>query len=115
MRPVATKQGSLPQRVDVAQRPIVRRHRTAERGDAGKLTGMIPGGAQRHRAAAADAGEEDALRVNVEAALGNFDAIEDARFGLVDRVAALAASSTTAARCGRCRCPAGRSPQSSAC
>jgi hypothetical protein len=66
------------QRVDMSQRTVACWHWTAKCGDAGELTGMIPGNAQGHRSAAANAGEKDSLGMDVEAAARNLDAREDA-------------------------------------
>ena len=86
---------------------MVRWQRSVERADAGEAAGVVPGDAHGHRAAAIAAGDEDSLRMDIEAALGGRDAVGDSRFGALNRIRRLVPVESAANLLVRLRTPRG--------
>src|SRR4029453_17705488 len=61
--------GHAPQLVDTAQGTQSRWQWAIDRGDAGELVRVVPGGAERHRTAGAAADQEDSVGVDVKSPL----------------------------------------------
>lgn len=83
--------------IDAAKWALARRQWTVDRDYAREAIWIIERGTDGHGAAGAMAGDEDSVRVDVEASLGGFDAIGDSRFGIFDHIAGLPPTMSAAA------------------